>query len=475
MSNSNLLQDIFSCLYESYNIIYGINSLFTNNFIISVDGVVIPIQLSNGKRRSYVIKKAQKSQTPQEDKVKNYGHLCLELGLQFKAILDLCKLPDRERGLRLLKVCMIHFKANNNLSKYAYEILRLLVHQLCILSEQEAHEEFYGLFVNTKGKIDSHIPCDLQMEYIVKSVKRNIKHMFSNKTDKNITTRTSALPAIKDIAENFDKTSGVIIRCTCGRRATHLKSIIRRYKNEGNNVTTAAQIKQVSDIYKSLITETFSEFRNFFQRTEFPENLDNGTECPACFTTLPKIYSFNADFQLVRKASSGKKWEEPKHCYTFFLDQTLVDGFIDNYYEDRGKPDVEPDHERHHEFISSPTDVYERERRTVAFGADIYQIQVRSTEVIWFLSSPTCTKECKERYVEELSSSDEQSEGEDEYYNEPVQIIDNLSNEDNHFVTQVSQILQKRAISIKHLDVRHAEDKFLKNHRMKAKLMSLQG
>ncbi|CAG2230114.1 unnamed protein product [Mytilus edulis] len=96
----------------------------------------------------------------------------------------------------------------------------------------------------------------------------------------------------------------------------------------------------VSDIYKSLMTETFSEFGNFFQRTEFPENLDNGTECPACFTTLPKIYSFNADFQLVRKASFGKKWEEPKHCDKFFLDQTLVDGFIDNYYEDRGKPDV---------------------------------------------------------------------------------------------------------------------------------------
>ncbi|XP_052096717.1 uncharacterized protein LOC127731911 [Mytilus californianus] len=98
---------------------------------------------------------------------------------------------------------------------------------------------------------------------------------------------------------------------------------------------------RVSHIYKSLITETFSEFRNFFQRTEFPENLDNGTECPACFTTLPKIYSFDADFQLVRKASSGKQWEEPKHCNKFFLDQTLVDGFIDNYYEDRGKPDVE--------------------------------------------------------------------------------------------------------------------------------------
>ncbi|CAC5386269.1 unnamed protein product [Mytilus coruscus] len=35
----------------------------------------------------------------------------------------------------------------------------------------------------------------------------------------------------------------------------------------------------------------------------------------------------------------------------------------------------EPDHERHHEFISTPLIVYERERRTVAFGLDIFQIQ----------------------------------------------------------------------------------------------------
>ncbi|XP_071147494.1 uncharacterized protein [Mytilus edulis] len=66
----------------------------------------------------------------------------------------------------------------------------------------------------------------------------------------------------------------------------------------------------------------------------------------------------------------------------------------------------------------------------------------------------------RERYVQESSSSSEQSEGDDEYYNEPVQNIDNLSNEDNPFVTQLSQILPERAISIKHLDVQHAEDNF---------------
>ena len=45
--------------------------------------------------------------------------------------------------------------------------------------------------------------------------------------------------------------------------------------------------------------------------------------------TEPKIYSFDADFQLVRKASAGRQWEEPKHQNKFFLDQSLVDCFVD--------------------------------------------------------------------------------------------------------------------------------------------------
>lgn len=32
----------------------------------------------------------------------------------------------------------------------------------------------------------------------------------------------------------------------CDRRASHIKSTIRRYINEGHDVTTASQMKQVS-------------------------------------------------------------------------------------------------------------------------------------------------------------------------------------------------------------------------------------
>ena len=116
-----------------------------------------------------------------DDNVRNYACFLLELGLLFKSLLDLTKFPDRTRGLRLLKLAMVYFKSNSNLSKYALEILRLLVHQLCLLSEKGAHEEFYALFVNTTGHYDGHIPADQRMEYLVIEVKEHIKHMASTR------------------------------------------------------------------------------------------------------------------------------------------------------------------------------------------------------------------------------------------------------------------------------------------------------
>ena len=49
-----------------------------------------------------------------------------------------------------------------------------------------------------------------------------------------------------------------------------------------------------------------------------------------------KIYCLDADFQLVRKLSSGKQWRDPYHAYRIFLDQKLVDQFVTDYSADRG-------------------------------------------------------------------------------------------------------------------------------------------
>ena len=141
--------------------------------------------LADGRSLSFCVPGETKAEEPR-DGVNNYARRLMELGLHFKDLLDATKLPERKRQISLLKQTMLFFKSHRNKSKYAYEILRLLVHQICILTEKTANEEFYGMFVNTNGHFDGHIPADRRMEYLVKRVKEHIKHMFSSKTESNV-------------------------------------------------------------------------------------------------------------------------------------------------------------------------------------------------------------------------------------------------------------------------------------------------
>ena len=176
---------------------------------------ILKVKLPSGKMLEIHLS-AQVSKSlspkPKEDKVNKYAHLVLELGLLFKNFLECVQVPNRPRMLWTLKLVMVLLKAQNNLSKYADEILRFLVHHICSLSDRKAHEMFYALHVNTRGKIDTHIAVDLQMEYIVRSIKRHIKHMFSNKTQQNIERKTGALAAINSIVQRYDTASDVNIR-----------------------------------------------------------------------------------------------------------------------------------------------------------------------------------------------------------------------------------------------------------------------
>ncbi|CAG2246870.1 unnamed protein product [Mytilus edulis] len=65
--------------------------------------------------------------------------------------------------------------------------------------------------------------------------------------------------------------------------------------------------------------------------TDYYPDLDDGCNCPACFEAETSIFCFDADFQLVRKSSSGYNWIAPKHEDRFFVHQKLVDDFIKDY------------------------------------------------------------------------------------------------------------------------------------------------
>ena len=84
------------------------------------------------------------------------------------------------------------------------------MHQYYTLSTKRCNEEFYGLFV--KSESGSHIPCDLNMEYTVKEVKWNIKHMGSGQNEEIIKRRTAAIHGLKEISKKFDVGATVIKR-----------------------------------------------------------------------------------------------------------------------------------------------------------------------------------------------------------------------------------------------------------------------
>ena len=70
--------------------------------------------------------------------------------------------------------------------------------------------------------------------------------------------------------------------------------------------------------------------------------LDDGITCAACFDVKTRIYSFDADFQLVRKRSAGTNWDNQEHEGCYFLPQADVDQFMD-FYDDSSKKGIQVD------------------------------------------------------------------------------------------------------------------------------------
>ena len=150
----------------------------------------------------------------------NYSISVLEIGLLLISLLDVIKYPCRDRCLRLLKCSLMFFRSHSLNSKYAYEIVRFLVHQICSLSIKSAHEEFYGLFVNTIGHKGSVNPCDLVMEHHVKKIKFNVKHMNSGANEDYIEKRASANGVLSEIGSNIDIQLEVVDRYQSNHHVT---------------------------------------------------------------------------------------------------------------------------------------------------------------------------------------------------------------------------------------------------------------
>ena len=170
------------------------------------------------------------------DHVSDYAKIVLELGLVYMELNDIVKLPDRNRLLAIMKLLMLTLKGHNNKSKYALEILRFLCQQYALLSERVAHSSLYGLFVNVGGEMNTHIPADLQMEYLVRLTKGHLKSMCSNVTEASMKKRRSAFFGMQEICDNFDNETQIV------RRAQKHKTI-SSYEDEKHIVSDLRSLR----------------------------------------------------------------------------------------------------------------------------------------------------------------------------------------------------------------------------------------
>ncbi len=177
---------------------------------VEEDGTIYAVRLPDGTPLNLKVP----SSPPEKDYVQNYALQVVEFELVRQELMDSCKLPDRHRTIRLIKLLMMFFKADKpGVSKYGVECLIFLLQQQYLLSERDANDAFYAMFVNTKGKVDTFVPADMWMEWTVRVIKKHINHLMGNKNSSIIQKKSRSLCAVSEIAENFKAECDSVIRC----------------------------------------------------------------------------------------------------------------------------------------------------------------------------------------------------------------------------------------------------------------------
>ena len=141
---------------------------------------------------------------PEEDFVSNYS-LCL---LKYFFILvdfkDAVKEGNGERLATLHKVLLPHFKSLPGFNAYAIEMLISIIQNEVFLSDAEAHNCTWASTANWKGGVGKNIEIDLFQENRNRDLKKEIKSMGANKTDKAIDRSSRASGGERQTVENFD-------------------------------------------------------------------------------------------------------------------------------------------------------------------------------------------------------------------------------------------------------------------------------
>ncbi|KAJ7374424.1 hypothetical protein OS493_007530 [Desmophyllum pertusum] len=117
---------------------------------------------------------------------------------------DAVKEGNGERLATLHKQLLPHFKSAPGFNAYSIEMLISIIQNEVLLSEAEAHQCIWAATVNWKGGIGKNIEIDLLQENRNRDLKKEIRGMGANKTDKAIDRSSRYIGGERKIIENFD-------------------------------------------------------------------------------------------------------------------------------------------------------------------------------------------------------------------------------------------------------------------------------
>ncbi|CAB4015265.1 Hypothetical predicted protein [Paramuricea clavata] len=140
----------------------------------------------------------------ENDFVNNYSICLLQYFFVLHDMKDAVHEGNGERLATLHKQLLLHFKSVQGFNSYAIEMLINVVQNMVFLSPAQSHQCIWASTANWKGGAQRNVEIDLLQENRNRDLKKLIKGMGANKTDKAIDNASRAVGGARKIAENFD-------------------------------------------------------------------------------------------------------------------------------------------------------------------------------------------------------------------------------------------------------------------------------
>ena len=174
--------------------------------------------LTDADRKSYIINTLDKfidkyilfdgkkeSAAVQTDGIWCYSVNLLKSFMLLADIKDAVATGNGQHLSNLRKQLLVHFFVTGGFNEFAIEMLVNILQTQVLLSEAEAYNCQWAVTVNWKGGVGHNIEIDLFQENMNSDMKKLIRSMGANKTEKAITRASKASAGVTNIVESFEK------------------------------------------------------------------------------------------------------------------------------------------------------------------------------------------------------------------------------------------------------------------------------